>query len=207
MIENIETSKLIRVAVVDKSPLVRTALEHLLTEDPRFEFASVSADGEALLKDIEQISPDVIVSGWVMAIGDGKYILDHLQTVDVSTQVVIYTGAEGDFVPSLVMAHGGAAFVSKSEEPQDLLDIIAAVANGKMVFPILDVKKIHDNPLTGLTKRELEVLSSLAAGRTNKEIASELNVSNNTVKFHVRNLYQKLNVKNRSQAVSLYHKS
>ncbi|MBT4938903.1 MAG: response regulator transcription factor, partial [Rhodospirillaceae bacterium] len=70
-----------------------------------------------------------------------------------------------------------------------------------------DVKKIHDNPLTGLTKRELEVLSSLATGRTNKEIANELSVSNNTVKFHVRNLYQKLNVKNRSQAVSLYHKS
>jgi DNA-binding NarL/FixJ family response regulator len=207
MIENIKTSNLIRVAVVDKSPLVRTALEHLLNEDVRFELVSVSADGEALLKDIEQISPDVIVSGWVMPIGDGKYILDHLQTVEVSTQVVIYTGAEGDFIPSLVMAHGGAAFVSKSEEPQDLLDIIAAVANGKMIFPILDVKKIHDNPLTGLTKRELEVLSSLATGRTNKEIANELSVSNNTVKFHVRNLYQKLNVKNRSQAVSLYHKS
>ena len=207
MIENIKTSNLIRVAVVDKSPLVRTALEHLLNEDVRFELVSVSADGEALLKDIEQISPDVIVSGWVMPIGDGKYILDHLQTVEVSTQVVIYTGAEGDFIPSLVMAHGGAAFVSKSEEPQDLLDIIAAVANGKMIFPILDVKKIHDNPLTGLTKRELEVLSSLATGRTNKEIAGELNVSNNTVKFHVRNLYQKLNVRNRSQAVSLYHKS
>ncbi|MBT7956874.1 MAG: response regulator transcription factor [Rhodospirillaceae bacterium] len=207
MIENIKTSNLIRVAVVDKSPLVRTALEHLLNEDVRFELVSVSADGEALLKDIEQISPDVIVSGWVMPIGDGKYILDHLQTVELSTQVVIYTGAEGDFIPSLVMAHGGAAFVSKSEEPQDLLDIIAAVANGKMIFPILDVKKIHDNPLTGLTKRELEVLSSLATGRTNKEIANELSVSNNTVKFHVRNLYQKLNVKNRSQAVSLYHKS
>jgi DNA-binding NarL/FixJ family response regulator len=207
MIENIKTSNLIRVAVVDKSPLVRTALEHLLNEDVRFELVSVSADGEALLKDIEQISPDVIVSGWVMPIGDGKYILDHLQTVELSTQVVIYTGAEGDFIPSLVMAHGGAAFVSKSEEPQDLLDIIAAVANGKMIFPILDVKKIHDNPLTGLTKRELEVLSSLATGRTNKEIAGELNVSNNTVKFHVRNLYQKLNVRNRSQAVSLYHKS
>lgn len=201
------TSELIKVAVVDKSPLVRTALDHLITEDPRFELVFVSADGEALLQDIEAIAPDVIVSGWVMSIGDGKYLLDHLQTFDSAPQVVIYTGAEGDFVPSLVMAHGGAAFVSKSEEPRDLLDTIAAVAHGKMIFPYLDVKKIHDNPLTSLTKRELEVLSSLASGRTNKEIAVELEVSSNTVKFHVRNLYQKLDVKNRSQAVSLYHKS
>jgi len=198
---------MIRVAVVDKSPLVRAALEHLISEDPRFEFVAVSADGEELLRNIEQTVPNVIVSGWVMALGDGKYILDHLQTIEAAPQVIIYTGAEGDFIPSLVMAHGGAAYVSKSEEPQELLDTIAAVGNGKMVFPYLDVKQINDNPLTDLTKREVEVLSSLAAGRTNKEIAQELSVSNNTVKFHVRNLYQKLNVKNRSQAVSLYHKS
>ena len=76
-----------------------------------------------------------------------------------------------------------------------------------MVFPFLDVKRIHDNPLTGLTNRELEVLSSLAAGRTNKEIARELGVSANTVKYHVRNLYQKLRVKNRGQAIGLYLKS
>ncbi|MBT3991896.1 MAG: response regulator transcription factor [Rhodospirillaceae bacterium] len=200
-------AKMIRVAVVDKSPLVRAALEHLISEDPRFEFVAVSADGEELLRNIEQTVPNVIVSGWVMALGDGKYILDHLQTIEAAPQVIIYTGAEGDFIPSLVMAHGGAAYVSKSEEPQELLDTIAAVGNGKMVFPYLDVKQINDNPLTDLTKREVEVLSSLAAGRTNKEIAQELSVSNNTVKFHVRNLYQKLNVKNRSQAVSLYHKS
>jgi two-component system nitrate/nitrite response regulator NarP len=207
MIENSEASELISVAVVDKSPLVRAALEHLLTEDSRFEFVSVSADGEELLRKIGLTSTDVIVSGWVMTVGDGKYILDHLQTIEAAPKVVIYTGAEGDFIPSLVMVHGGAAYVSKSEEPRDLLDTIAAVGNGKMVFPYLDVKQIHDNPLTSLTKREVEVLSSLATGRTNKEIAQELSVSSNTVKFHVRNLYQKLNVKNRFQAVSLYHKS
>jgi len=97
--------------------------------------------------------------------------------------------------------------VSKSEQPDELLNIIESVAHGKMVFPYLDVKLINDNPLTSLSKRELEVLSTLAAGRTNKEIARELGVSANTVKFHIRNLYQKLNVRNRSQAISLYLKS
>ena len=106
-----------------------------------------------------------------------------------------------------VMAHGAAAFVSKSEQPEYLLDTVAAVAGGRMVFPFLDVRKIHRNPLTTLTRRELEVLSALAAGQTNKQIAAVQGISPNTVKFHVRNLFEKLGVQNRSQAIALYLKS
>ena len=105
------------------------------------------------------------------------------------------------------MAHGGAGYVSKSDPPERLLDTVAAVAEGKMVFPYLDVRRIHDNPLTSLTRRELEVLAALAAGRSNKQIAIEQQVSLNTVKFHVKNLYSKLEVRNRAQAVALYLKS
>ncbi len=207
MPENSEKSTPIRVAVADKSPLVQAALDHLISYDARFELVSVCADGETLLQKIDQTVPHVIVCGWVMPVGDGKYILDHLQSIANGPKVVVYTGAEGDFLPSIVMAHGAAALVSKSEQPDELLNIIESVAHGKMVFPYLDVKLINDNPLTSLSKRELEVLSTLAAGRTNKEIARELGVSANTVKFHIRNLYQKLNVRNRSQAISLYLKS
>jgi len=76
-----------------------------------------------------------------------------------------------------------------------------------MVFPFLDVRKIHQSPLTSLTKRELEVLASIAAGQTNKQIAAIQGVSPNTIKFHVKNLFGKLGVNNRSQAVALYLKS
>jgi two-component system nitrate/nitrite response regulator NarP len=105
------------------------------------------------------------------------------------------------------MTHGGAAFVSKSEQPAILLETIAAVFAGRMVFPYIDVRTIYDNPLSTLTRREMEVLSDLAAGRTNKQIARELGVSLNTVKFHVRNLFQKLGVNSRSQAISMYLRS
>jgi two-component system nitrate/nitrite response regulator NarP len=105
------------------------------------------------------------------------------------------------------MAHGGAAFVSKSEQPAVLLDTIEAVSLGRMVFPYIDVRTIYDNPLSTLTRRELEVLSDLSSGRTNKQIARDLGVSLNTVKFHVRNLFQKLDVNSRSQAISLYLRS
>ena len=76
-----------------------------------------------------------------------------------------------------------------------------------MVFPYMDVRAINQNPLTTLTRRELEVLSALASGRTNKQIARDHGVSLNTVKFHVRNLFQKLGVNSRSQAIAMYLRS
>ena len=196
----------IRVGVADKSPLVQAALTHLLKTDPRFELVDVWPDGESLLQAIDEIRLDVVISGWVIDPGDGKYILDRLRARPDPPRVVIYTGASSDAVPAQSMAHGAAAYVSKSERPELLLDTVESVAHGRMVFPFLDVRKVNQSPLTGLTRRELEVLSALAAGNTNKEIAAELGLSPNTVKFHVKNLFQKLGVHNRSQAIALYLK-
>ncbi len=196
----------IRVGVADKSPLVQAALTHLLKTDPRFELVDVWPDGESLLQAIDAIRLDVVISGWVIDPGDGKYILDRLRARPDPPRVVIYTGASSDAVPAQSMAHGAAAYVSKSERPELLLDTVESVAHGRMVFPFLDVRKVNQSPLTGLTRRELEVLSALAAGNTNKEIAAELGLSPNTVKFHVKNLFQKLGVHNRSQAIALYLK-
>lgn len=197
----------IRVGLADKSPLIRAALKLLFAEDGRFELAYICADGEEFLNAVERIPMDVGVTGWIIEPSDGKYILDQLRTQSKSPRIVVYTGAHTAKVPAQVMAHGGAAFVSKSEEPQLLLDTVASVAQGRMIFPFLDVRTINQSPLNNLTRRELEVLSSLAAGRTNKQIATAQNVSPNTVKFHVKNLFEKLGVNNRSQAIALYLES
>ncbi len=201
------SNSIIRVGVADKSPLVQAALTHLFAEDQRFELVDVWADGESFLKSIDQCDLNVVVTGWVINPGNGKYILDQLRALSNAPRIIVYTGAEGQSVPAQVMAHGGAAFVSKSEQPEYLLDTVAAVADGRMVFPFLDVRNIHRDPLTSLTKRELEVLSALATGQTNKQIAAAHGVSPNTVKFHIKNLFEKLGVNNRGQAIALYLKS
>lgn len=200
------TDRPVRVGVADKSPLVQAALTHLLENDKRFELVAVWPDGESFLHAVDDTEIDVLICGWVIKPGEGKYILDRLRARPTAPRVIIYTGASSAAIPAQSMAHGAAAYLSKSESPDLLLDTVEAVALGRMVFPFLDVRKIHESPLSGLTRRELEVLSALAAGRTNKEIAADLALSSNTVKFHVKNLFQKLDVHNRSQAIAIYLK-
>ena len=207
MVRQHDQSKPIRVGIADKSPLMRAALKQLFSEDDRFLLVSTSENSGDFLKAAEPFQIDVAVVGWIIPPGDARFILDRLDNRKKSPRVVVYTGFESDTVPLQVMAHGGAAFVSKNEQPKHLLDTIAEVASGRMVFPYLDVSQLNANPLTTLTKRELEILSSLAAGRTNKEIAAEKAVSTNTVKYHIRNLFEKLGVSNRGQAIALYLKS
>ena len=199
--------KPILVGIADKSPLMRTALRTLLEGDGRVQVVCSCKNAEEFLQKTGTVEVDVALAGWVIPPGDARFILDHLQTRPNPPRVVVYSGIETETAPAHVMAHGGAAFVSKNEEPEYLLDTIAEVARGRMVFPYLDVSQINANPITTLTRRELEILSSLAAGRTNKEIAAEKAVSTNTVKYHIRNLFEKLSVTNRGQAIALYLKN
>jgi len=204
---NLQRHGAIKVGIADKSPLMQTALRTLLSEDARFEVAGACKNAEEFLAQVGKVAMDVAVVGWVIAPGDARFILDHLRTRHKAPRIVVYSGIESETVPAHVMAHGGAAFVSKNEQPEYLLDTVAEVARGRMVFPYVDVSRINANPLSTLTKRELEILSSLAAGRTNKEIAAEKGVSANTVKYHIRNLFEKLGVSNRGQAIALYLKA
>ena len=207
MIRQPDQIKPIRVGIADKSPLMRAAIKQLISEDDRFQMVSASEDAAGFLELVESTPMDVAVVGWIISPGDARFILDRLQTRQTAPRVAVYTGFESDTVPLQVMAHGAAAFISKNEQPELLLNTIAQVASGHMVFPYLDVSQLNANPLTLLTKRELEILSSLAAVRTNKEIAAEKAVSTNTVKYHIRNLFEKLGVTNRGQAIALYLKS
>ena len=197
----------IRVGLADKSPLIQAALKQIFSEDERFRLVHIAATCEEFLKNVADQRIDVGVIGWIIGPCDGRFILDHVNAQENPPRIIVYTGHDSEAVPAQVMAHGGAAFVSKSEQPAVLLDTIETVANGRMVFPYIDVRKIYDNPLATLTRRELEVLSDLAAGRTNKQIARDQDVSLNTIKFHVRNLFQKLGVNSRSQAIGMYLKS
>jgi DNA-binding NarL/FixJ family response regulator len=117
--------------------------------------------------------------------------------------IVVYSGLEDASLPRRVMALGGAAFCSKRVSPEELRDVVAAVAAGRIVFPYEAAHGPAD-PLVGLTEREAEILKALAGDSNAGQLAHALGISPNTLKFHLKNIYQKLGVANRSQAVARY---
>jgi two-component system nitrate/nitrite response regulator NarP len=194
----------ISVVVADKSPLVRAGLQGLLNEDERFDLLGVAENGEQFLTFVEQQSFQVGIVGWVMPGMGGRGVLDHLRDRPGSPRVVIYTGDPSSDIPRQAMRLGGAGFCSKSEPPSQLLDSVARVATGQMIFPFVDVRELHSYPLSELTPRERELLAALSEGSSNAQLAARFDISIQTVKFHLKNVYEKLGIGNRAQAVALY---
>lgn len=193
----------ISVGIADQNPLVRRGLKSLVADDPRQTVAFSASDGQRFLDAVGRIEFDVGIIGWVMEPGDGPFVLEALQTHVSPPKIIIYTGYHGNDAPARAMKLGAAAFVSKTEPPEHLLNAVSEVASGRMIFPYFDARELTANPLHGLTKREKQMLEGLSEGSTNSELADKFSLSPNTVKFHLRNLYDKLGVRNRAQAVGL----
>jgi two-component system nitrate/nitrite response regulator NarP len=202
-----QSKRPIDVVIAEKNPLLQSSLLKLFSGDGRFHVMGVAGDGERFLDTIERLRCDVGVIGWEMPFTDGRGVLQSLRGKPPAPRIVVYTGSSNPDVPRQAMALGAAGFCSKNETPEHLLDTVAQVADGRMVFPFIDVARLVTDPLAGLTPRERELLSSLAAGLTNQQMAGQTAISLNTVKFHLKNLYGKLRVTNRAQAVAFYMKA
>ena len=197
----------IDIVVSDKSPLIQVGLGTLFGCDKRFALVATAADGEQFMEEIGRISFDIGIIGWEMPYLNGRGVLKEMANINGPTpKIIVYTGNAAPDVPRQVMQLGGAGFCQKNESPERLIETILAVSEGRMVFPFMDMSKPGNDPFGLLTGREQELLIALSEGNTNIQIASELDISLNTVKFHLKNLYSKLNVRNRAQAVACYLK-
>lgn len=196
----------IELAVCDKTPLVLTGLQAVLRDDARFNLVVSASDGERFMTALERIGFDFGVIGWEMPYMGGAEVLTSLRSLPRSPRIVVYSGTADAAAPREAMRLGAAAFVGKSETPARLIEVILAVADGQMVFPFTDLRALWDDPLAHLTPRERALLDALGSGKTNVELARTLDVSVNTIKFHLRNLFEKLGVRSRAQAVELLHR-
>jgi two-component system nitrate/nitrite response regulator NarL len=196
----------IEIAIAEKNPLLQSSLARLFEGDARFKLAGVCADGQEFVAYCERHPVAIGILGWEMPNLDGKGVLQALKGKAGAPRLIVYTGSPNPDVPRQAMALGAAGFCSKKDQPEVLLDTILAVAAGRMVFPFIDVATLVADPFAGLTPRERELLAALAGGATNAQIAKELSISLNTVKFHLKNLFDKLGVSNRAQAVARFLK-
>jgi two-component system nitrate/nitrite response regulator NarL len=196
-------SRPIEVLLADDHPLLLRGLRQVFEEDDRFRVVATASDGERLLDAIDRFPVDVVVMGWLMPYRDGEAVLKQVRGRATAPRIVVYSGLEDPSVPRRVMALGGAGFCSKRVAPEELREVVAAVAAGRMVFPY-EAAQGQDDPLAEITEREGEILEALARGQSTAQLAHALGISPNTLKFHLKNIYLKLGVANRAQAVALH---
>ena len=196
----------INIVLADPNPLVLSAMSELIERDTRFSLVATSSTAEGFLRMVMRIRVDVGIIDWdIPAIGGAK-LIDVLRGQDAAPRIIVYGDATNE-LPRIAMSAGAAAFSSRSDHIDALLATCVDVYEGKMVFPFLDIRELQKDPIQQLSRKERTILESLSKGLTNRELSAELGISINTVKFHLSNLFEKLAVRNRAQAIAYFYSS
>ncbi len=200
----------IRIVVVDDHALFRAGLVSLLSEYPEFRVVGEAGDGRAALNVVRARRPDLVLMDVNMPVMDGVQAAAIMRETYPNLRILMLTVSRHDDDLFGAIAAGADGYLLKNAEPEDLHRSIVQVCEGKGVLDpdvtgrVLQMIAGSEPPgsSAGLSQREVDVLRLLAAGKTTSLIAQTLFISENTVKTHVRRIFEKLNVHNRAEAVS-----
>jgi DNA-binding NarL/FixJ family response regulator len=197
----------IRVLVVDDHPVVRQGLRTFLMSRDGIDVVGEAVDGEKAVEATLSLRPDVILMDLEMPVLDGIGAIRRLATLKVQAKVIVLTGFGNDERVFPALAAGAAGYLLKDVDPAELETAIRNVHRGDAgLHPRIAARLLQElsqpaRPAqSALTAREQDVLALLAEGRSNREIARSLVVSEKTVKTHVSNILAKLGVADRTQA-------
>ncbi len=201
----------ISIIIVDDHEIVREGLRLTLQNEPDFKIVGEAANGKELLKQIKNSAPDVILLDERMPDASGIDICRRLTKHNPHLKIIILTAhaEQEDSIVQAMMA-GAKGFLIKNVEISELKKAIRAVARGETVMDsqvaacIVNKLRQANNPksLPVLTEQQLIIAKLVAEGLTNREIAEQLYLSENTIKFHIQNIMRKLEVHNRIAMVA-----
>ncbi|WP_245469978.1 response regulator transcription factor [Mesorhizobium sp. M2C.T.Ca.TU.002.02.1.1] len=194
----------VRVVVAERNPFVVSALREMLECDGRFDLLDSVHSGAQFLELAAATTFDVAVVGWKLADMDGADVLTEVQSRELGVRITIFSNDHDIGILKQCVRLGAQGYCFQFDEPPVIFETILAVAHGRICIPYIDINKVNDTPLSRLTVRERELLAVLSDGWTNLQIATRTGISENTVKYHLKNLYDKLDVRNRAMAVALY---
>jgi DNA-binding NarL/FixJ family response regulator len=196
---------MIKVLIADDHPVVRQGLRTFLGVQEDIEVVGEAADGAEVVSQAESLAPDVILLDLKMPGVDGLSALRELGERGTTARVLVLTsvGERARVLP--VVRAGAAGYIYKDVDPAALVQAIRAVHDGHVLFApeaadAMLTPEADDKDTVMLTEREREVLEQIARGRSNREIARVLVVSEKTVKTHVSNILMKLGLQDRTQA-------
>jgi DNA-binding NarL/FixJ family response regulator len=190
----------LRVLVADDHKLMLEALRMALTDAEGIELVGTTSEGTKVVPLTGQLQPDVVLLDFRMPDMDGLAVLDRLRERYPAVKVVMLSGSDDPELISEALRRGASAFVLKQIDPADLPGAIRQAARGTIYATLGAAEDEDPAPALGLTPKERDVLAHMAKGLSNAEIGRELWLSQQTVKFHLTNLYRKLGVANRTEA-------
>lgn len=205
----------IRVLVADDQPLMRTAFDMTLRAEEDIELVGEAADGEQAIEKTRRLRPDVVLMDIRMPIMDGVEATRVLAGENKSTKILILTTFDIDEYVIEALRAGASGFLLKDVRPDELVLAIRVVARGDALLApsvtrrLLDafaaslppVRRQTANTLQALTRSEVRVLTLVGKGLSNEEISRELFVADTTVRTHIRHILDKLDLRDRVQAV------
>ena len=199
------------VLIADDHPLVREALHRALDVEEDMKVVAEASDGEEAVKLASELKPDVVVMDIVMPKLNGIEATRRIKEIAPDTAILILTAYDDEEYVLGLLDAGAAGYLLKSARGRDLAGAIRAIRAGESVLhPNIiarllkraTVTAVKENKAQGLlSERESEVLRLVALGMSNKEVAEELFLSQRTVKAHLTNVFNKLNVASRSEAI------
>ncbi|HKW72788.1 MAG TPA: response regulator transcription factor [Candidatus Dormibacteraeota bacterium] len=208
--ETVSPAKSARVLIADDQTLFRSGLARLLDVDDRVTVVGEAVDGAEAVKMALAIKPDVVLMDIKMPNLDGIEATRRIVSENPKIKILMLTTFEADNHVIQALKAGASGYVLKDSQANAIVSSILAVVAGERVMAsavanrVLEMltgattpKEFYD----GLTSREVEILKMLAAGMANKQIAYKLKISEKTVRNHVSNMYEKLDIYDRAQAV------
>jgi NarL family two-component system response regulator LiaR len=198
----------INVMLVDDHAIVRQGLRTYLELQPDIQVVGEASDGKQAISMVRELLPDVVLMDLVMPNTDGVEATRAITALSPSTRVIVLTSFSEDEKVFASIKAGAQGYLMKDVLPQDLVAAIRTVYRGEAQLDPEIARKLMQEftnpqptaPKHDLTERELEVLTLIAHGKSNKDISEDLVLSEKTVKTHVSNILQKLHLSDRTQA-------
>jgi len=196
----------IRLLIADDHPVVRDGLRGMFAGDPRFDVVGEASDGVHAVDLARALQPDVVLMDLRMPRLDGVHAIRRLREIGVETHVLVLTTFDTDSEVLAAIEAGAAGYLLKDAPIDDLKRAVEASARGEAVLsPTIATRLMHQvrEPGPAISEREREVLSLISRGRSNREVAADLFISEATVKTHLLHVYDKLGVNDRAAAVAV----
>ena len=201
----------LKILIADDHPLLREALRHALDREKDVEVIAEASDGEEAVKLASELKPDVVVMDIVMPKLNGIEATKKIKEIAPNIAILILTAYDDEEYVLGLLDAGAAGYLLKSARGRDLVEAIRAIRSGESVLHPNIIAKLLKRAMTApveehkhtelFSERELQILKLVALGRSNKGIAGELFLSERTVKAHLTNIFNKLNVASRSEAI------